>query len=212
MYMPSMLPSLSLAQSGSKERLPCPTHTSKPCAFESQEVVFRPLLFKPSRPLKFVVPRHSFRITRRRPRAALSRTVALSRMLRLLPLCTLALVLLLLSLSLGVAPNRAVARPPLELPVCSSSVWGARRGGAGLLRQQRVAGDVVVGHAAVFVVVRARVDGLVLLRVARDDVPGMDQAREVAEETEEDVDQRVSGAETALDPDYGAGSVESGWR
>lgn len=48
---------------------------------------------------------------------------------------------------------------------------------------------------------------VVLFRIARDDVPRMNQAREVANAAEKDVDQRVSRAEADLDPDCSSGLV-----
>lgn len=48
------------------------------------------------------------------------------------------------------------------------------------------------------------VDGLVLvggLGVLGDDVPGVQEAGDVAEDAEEDVDERVGAADSTLDPD-----------
>lgn len=61
--------------------------------------------------------------------------------------------------------------------------------------------DVVVCDATAFRVLAA--DGLVLrarVRVTRDDVPGVDEAGEVAETAEGDVDEGVGGAETGFYP------------
>ena len=60
--------------------------------------------------------------------------------------------------------------------------------------------DEVVCDALAFCVS----DGLVVVvtfRVAGNDVPGVQEARKVSQHTEKDVDQRVSGADTAFDPD-----------
>ena len=66
--------------------------------------------------------------------------------------------------------------------------------------------DIVVGDALVGRAVFVR-DGLVAvvlaLRVVGDDVPGMQEAGEVAQDAEGDVDEGVGGAEPGLDPDCG---------
>lgn len=62
--------------------------------------------------------------------------------------------------------------------------------------------DVDVCDSAAFAVVG---DGLVLvggLGVLCDDVPGVEEAWEEAEEAEADVDEGVGATEAALDPDY----------
>lgn len=46
---------------------------------------------------------------------------------------------------------------------------------------------------------------MVGLRVQRDDVPGVQQTRDVAEHAEEDVDERVGGADAGFDPDGDGG-------
>lgn len=63
--------------------------------------------------------------------------------------------------------------------------------------------DVDVGDAAAALAAVA-VQRLVLvgrLGELGDDVPGVQQARDVAEEAEQDVDERVGAADAALDPD-----------
>jgi len=70
----------------------------------------------------------------------------------------------------------------------------------------RLAPDVVVcDSAAVLIPVaafRVRDDFIVVVafRVAGNDVPGMEEAGEVAEHAEEDVDEGVSGADARFDP------------
>lgn len=61
---------------------------------------------------------------------------------------------------------------------------------------------LVVGKGSVFVVV-------VGLWVERDDVPGVEEAGDVAEGAEEDVDEAVGGANAGFDPD-GYGGEEDG--
>lgn len=56
--------------------------------------------------------------------------------------------------------------------------------------------------AALGVVVRDRVVVVVLVGELGDDVPGVDEAGDVAQEQEEDVDDGVGAAEAALDPDW----------
>jgi hypothetical protein len=49
------------------------------------------------------------------------------------------------------------------------------------------------------------VDRLILVhrvRVTGNDIPGVDQARDITEAAESDVDERVSGAEADFDPYY----------
>jgi hypothetical protein len=62
--------------------------------------------------------------------------------------------------------------------------------------------DEDVGDAAALPVLR---EGLVVVAVVLgelgDDVPGVDEARDVAEDAEEDVDEGVTAAEAAFDPD-----------
>ena len=60
-------------------------------------------------------------------------------------------------------------------------------------------GDVVVCDAARFFLGNSFV---VVFRVFGNDVPGVEQAGEVAEDAEEDVDQRVGAAQACLDPDW----------
>ena len=59
------------------------------------------------------------------------------------------------------------------------------------------------------------VDGLVSVRwvrVAGDDVPGMDEAGEVAEAAEGDIDEGVGGTETDFDPYCWSGKCQQcGW-
>lgn len=60
---------------------------------------------------------------------------------------------------------------------------------------------LVVGYGLVFVVVGFGVEG--------DDVPGVEEAGDVAEGAEEDVDEAVGGADARFDPD-GDGGEEDG--
>ena len=60
---------------------------------------------------------------------------------------------------------------------------------------------LVVGHGLVLVVVGFGVEG--------DDVPGVEEAGDVAEGAEEDVDEAVGGADAGFDPD-GDGGEEDG--
>ena len=60
---------------------------------------------------------------------------------------------------------------------------------------------LVVGHGLVLVIVGFGVEG--------DDVPGVEEAGDVAEGTEEDVDEAVGGADAGFDPD-GYGGEEDG--
>lgn len=127
---------------------------------------------------------------------------------------------------LGVARRRGlvVARPLASVGVVALR---RRRGGAGAvalrgavahvalagrLRLPLAAGplrpaavlvllDDDVGHAAVLRVADALVVAVVGLWVLGDDVPGVEEAREKAEDAEEDVDDGVGAADSALDPD-----------
>lgn len=56
---------------------------------------------------------------------------------------------------------------------------------------------LVIGYGLVFIVVGFGVEG--------DDVPGVDQAGDVAEGAQEDVDEAVSGADAGFDPDGDGG-------
>ena len=58
----------------------------------------------------------------------------------------------------------------------------------------------VVGYSLVLVVVRFRVEG--------DDVPGVEEAGDVAESAEEDVDEAVGGADARFDPDGDRGEED----
>lgn len=70
-----------------------------------------------------------------------------------------------------------------------------------LSRSGAVGLDVDVGDAAAGLgVLGENVVGLEL-GVLGDDIPGVEEAGDEAEHTEEDVDEGVSGAETGLDPD-----------
>jgi len=71
--------------------------------------------------------------------------------------------------------------------------------------------DIVVCDSAVATTFRVA-DGFVLVhrvRVAGDNVPGVDEAREVAKAAERDVDEGVGGAEACFDP-YCDGWEEDG--
>ena len=56
---------------------------------------------------------------------------------------------------------------------------------------------LVIGYGLVFIVVGFGVEG--------DDVPGVDEAGDVAEGAKEDVDEAVSGADAGFDPDGDGG-------
>lgn len=60
---------------------------------------------------------------------------------------------------------------------------------------------LVVGYGLVFVVVGFGVEG--------DDVPGVQEAGDVAEGAEEDVDEAVGGADAGFDPDGDGGEEDS---
>ncbi len=62
--------------------------------------------------------------------------------------------------------------------------------------------DIVVGHSLRSVALWITLsDGLVVVvRVLRDDVPGVEDAWEHAEHAQSDVDDRVGGADPDLDP------------
>ena len=64
-----------------------------------------------------------------------------------------------------------------------------------------LAGLRIAGAGQVFVLV-------VGLRVEGDDVPGVQQAGDVAEHQEEDVDERVGGADARFDPDGDRGEED----
>lgn len=59
---------------------------------------------------------------------------------------------------------------------------------------------LVVGYGLVFVVVGFGVEG--------DDVPGVQEAGDVAEGAEEDVDEAVGGADAGFDPDSDGGEED----
>ena len=66
-------------------------------------------------------------------------------------------------------------------------------------------GDVVVGHGAPsssvgFWIVGG--NGSVVVRVFGNYVPGVQEAGEVAEDEEEEVEEGVGGADAAFDPDW----------
>ncbi|KAI9152168.1 hypothetical protein HJFPF1_09393 [Paramyrothecium foliicola] len=63
--------------------------------------------------------------------------------------------------------------------------------------------NVDVGNAATLLVLRQRLVLVGRFGVLRDDVPGVQEAGNITEDGEEDVDERVGAADTALDPDYG---------
>ena len=60
---------------------------------------------------------------------------------------------------------------------------------------------LVVGYGLVFILVGFGVEG--------DDVPGVKEARDVAEGAEEDVDETVGGADAGFDPDGDWGEEDS---
>lgn len=103
--------------------------------------------------------------------------------------------------------TRGRCRRRLRSAVLRHSGWGPVRAvsrpvAAGLALRARVLRDVVVGDALLAVARLGVGDGLVVvLWVLCDDVPGVQQAGDVAEHAEEDVDQRVGRAEAGFDPD-----------
>ena len=64
--------------------------------------------------------------------------------------------------------------------------------------------DIVVCDSPVFALILGYGFVLVVagLRIQRDNVPGMDEAGNVAKDAEEDVDERVGRAYSTLDPDF----------
>ena len=64
--------------------------------------------------------------------------------------------------------------------------------------------DIVVCDSPVFALILGYGFVLVVagLRIQRDNVPGMDEAGNVAKDAEEDVNERVSRAYSTLDPDF----------
>lgn len=62
--------------------------------------------------------------------------------------------------------------------------------------------DVDIGDSAPLAISRERLVLVWWLGVLGDDVPGVQQAGDQAENAEEDVDQGVCAADTAFDPDY----------
>ncbi len=127
-------------------------------------------------------PRHSLRISRRRRVTSLS---ALSRHAALSP----GSILMLLQLRRihrlhGPVALRLALRLLLLLSGC---------GAVGL--------HVDVGDAAAALGILGERIVRLELGVLGDDVPGVEEAGEEAEHTEEDVDEGVGGAETGLNPD-----------
>lgn len=133
-----------------------------------------------SLPLHLVVPLYALLICGRRHRLTLSRAAAFS---------TLLLVL----------SRRRRRRYRSIAPLCL-------RLRMALLR--RLLLNVVVGHAATLGVLREFfVCGV---GVGGDDVPGVNQTRKIAKAAKADIDERVRGADAALDPDCGALVLQRG--
>jgi hypothetical protein len=65
--------------------------------------------------------------------------------------------------------------------------------------------DIDVGDAAALIVLRQRLVLVGRLGVSRNDIPGVEKARNITEDRQEDVDERVGAADTALDPDWQRG-------
>lgn len=133
--------------------------------------------------LHLVVAGHRRRIRRRHLCLRPSRSIPAARHARLL-LRVLAIVLVLVAAVVGGAVVHAALGLGLVLPA---------------LRL-----DVHILHAAAALAVVA-VQRLVLvgrLGVLGDDVPGVQEAGDVAEDAEEDVDEGVGAADAALDPDW----------
>lgn len=153
----------------------------------------------PSHPplvLNFVVPLHRVGIARR---DVLPRSAARSRLrLRLLLWCR----------RLGEAVDRAAllarelgARRAAGGPAALVLRPAARR--RGLAAGRGLALDVVVRDVAAAGVLRVLGrDVLVLVRVGEDDVPGVQEAGQPAEDAEGDVDEGVGAADAAFDPDW----------
>lgn len=81
------------------------------------------------------------------------------------------------SLRRALLPWGFTARPMVDIVVCDSPVLA-----------------LILGDGFVLVVAR--------LRIQRNDVPGMNEARNVPEYAKKDVDEGVSRAYSALDPDF----------
>lgn len=150
--------------------------------------------------LDLVVSSHNLRIRRRHAlvlRAALAISTA-RHTLFLLPRLLL-LLLLLLRRRLRATALSAVVHIVL---LSRRLVLLLRPGWAVVLH-------VHIRHAAALAVVRQRLVLVRRLGVFGDDVPGVQQARDVAEDAEEDVDEGVGAADAALDPDWRRGLA---WR
>jgi hypothetical protein len=113
---------------------------------------------------------------------------------------------LLLRLGLGLGLGMLGRRAVVLRPTVGAVVHGGMLMGLGLLARRAL--DVDVGDAAAL----AAGEGLVLvgrLGVLCDDVPGVQEAGQEAEDSEADVDEGVGAADAALDPD-GQGREENG--
>lgn len=101
----------------------------------------------------------------------------------------------------GLARSRGVLCAVVHVVVAAAAIVLGLRLRLGLLLVALRALDVDVGNAAALSIVR---DGLVLVgRLGEfgDDVPGVEKAWDVSEDAEQDVDERVCAADSALDPD-----------
>jgi len=152
--------------------------------------------------LHLVIPRNDLRVARRR-RTAVARASSSSITTAAGSALLLRLVLVLVVL-LGRGPRGAVVHVARRL---------GRLGVGALLRLVslgalllRLAVAAVVDEDVDAAVLRVLRDVLVVVVVGRlgvfgDDVPGVEEAGNVAEDEKEDVDDRVGGADAALYPD-----------
>ena len=79
-------------------------------------------------------------------------------------------------------------------------LWLALLGALGaVVALSRLVGDVVIGDATLGI--RHSLVVIVFFWVFCDNVPGVDQARNKSQAAEEDIDERIGGAQAALHPD-----------
>ncbi len=71
--------------------------------------------------------------------------------------------------------------------------------GAAIVHPSRFGTDVVEGDSSTLGV-RDGFIVVIALGIAGDDVPGVQQSRQVAEHAQQNVDERVTGADAGLDP------------
>ena len=138
--------------------------------------------------LHFVVPLNSLFVRRRHTSLSALPSCLLSLLLRHRAVPSLLLrssnIHVLAPVRLILLPQRFAAGLVVHIVVCDSPILA-----------------LVVGYGLVLIIVGFRVEG--------DDVPGVDEAWDVAESAEEDVDEAVSGTDAGFDPD-GDGREEDG--